>query len=109
MSEHLLDNIDFLRNYFMFNPDISIFKSAEEKICNIVLPENSKNNLDIKKVIFNKPAVIVFWKDGTKTIVKAQGDEPYDKEKGLAMAIAKKALGNKGNYWNVFKAFIEEA
>lgn len=59
---------------------------------------------DIKKVIFNDPATIVMWSDGTKTIVKAN-NEPFDKEKGLAMAISKKALGNKGNFNEVFKKY----
>lgn len=61
----------------------------------------------IKKVIFNDPATIVFWKDETKTVVKAQ-DDKYDKMVGLAMCISKKVLGNKGNYYNVFKKWIEE-
>lgn len=58
----------------------------------------------IDKVIFNNPATIVFWSDGTKTVVKAN-DETFDKEKGLAMAISKKVFGNKGNYYNWFKKF----
>lgn len=63
--------------------------------------------VQISKVIFNNPATIVFWGDGTKTVVKRQkGDRWYDKEKGLAMCIAKKALGNKGNYCNVFKEWL---
>lgn len=49
-------------------------------------------NYDIKNVIFNPPATIVFWADGTKTVVKAHGEE-FDPEKGLAMAISKKVLG----------------
>lgn len=61
----------------------------------------------IKDIIFNDPATIVFWTDGTKTVVKAQ-DEAYDPEKGMAMAIAKKALGNQGNYCNVFKKWLPE-
>ena len=60
----------------------------------------------IKKVIFNDPATIVFWSDGTKTVVKCH-DEVFDPEKGLAMAISKKALGNQGNYFNVFKKWTE--
>ena len=59
----------------------------------------------IKKVIFNNPATIVFWSDGSKTVVKSYLDD-YDPEKGLAMAIAKKALGNEGNYYNVFKKWL---
>lgn len=61
----------------------------------------------IEKVVFNDPATIVFWADGTKTVVKAV-DEPFDKEKGLAMAICKKLFGNKGNYFNVIKKWTEK-
>lgn len=58
-------------------------------------------NYDIKNVIFNPPATIVFWADGTKTVVKAHGEE-FDPEKGLAMAISKKALGT-GYYLEIKK------
>lgn len=63
--------------------------------------------INIKKVIFNDPATIVLWDDGTKTIVKCQDGEKYDKEKGLALCISKKVLGNKGNYNEVFKKYIQ--
>ena len=97
--------------------DIIKFVCRCEEIINVQLllnyrrmtPLNKQNNAipDIKKVIFNKPATIVFWTDGTKTVVKAQGKERYDEEKGLAIAIAKKALGNEGNYYNTFKEFLD--
>ena len=45
-------------------------------------------SLSIKDVIFNPPATIVFWMDGTKTVVKDQGEVFYDPEKGIAMAVA---------------------
>ena len=59
----------------------------------------------IKKVKFNPPATIVFWTDNTKTIVKCNGED-YDPEKGLAMCISKKFLGDKGNYYEVFKKWL---
>lgn len=62
----------------------------------------------IKNVIFNDPATIVIWSDGTKTVVKCQYDDLYSAETGLAMAIAKKALGNKGNFNEVFKKWIPD-
>lgn len=68
----------------------------------------SKTDMRIEKVIFNCPATIVIWEDGTKTIVKADKGDIYDPEKGLAMAIAKKALGNQGNYYEVFKKWLPE-
>lgn len=58
------------------------------------------------RVIYNDPATIAFWSDGTKTIVKAQPGDIFDPEKGLAMAIVKKACGNKGNYYNSFKRWL---
>lgn len=67
-----------------------------------------EDNMKIKKVKFNPPATIVFWNDGTKTVVKSE-NECYDAEKGLAMAIAKKALGNKGNYYNEFRKWLPDA
>ena len=66
-----------------------------------------KNLTAIENVIFNEPATIVFWDDGTKTVVKAQDDEIFDPEKGLAMAIAKKAFGNQGSYFNEIKKWVE--
>lgn len=52
-----------------------------------------------KKVIFNAPATIVIWEDGTKTVVKAAEGERFDPVKGLAVAFMKHALGD-GNAHN---------
>jgi|GEM_PF-3182095 len=62
----------------------------------------------IKKVIFNNPATIVLWQDGTKTVVICQEGDTYSKELGLAMCISKKALGNKGNFNDIFKEWVYE-
>lgn len=64
---------------------------------------------EIKDVIFNDPATIVFWSDGTKTIVKCQKDtgDVYSKETGLAMAIAKKAYGNRSNFNDILNRWLE--
>lgn len=62
----------------------------------------------IKDVIFSDPATIIFWKDGTKTVVKAQDGEKYDPEKGLAMAISKKALGNTREYYHTFLRWLKK-
>lgn len=72
-----------------------------------IIPELNNRKLTIKDVIFNAPATIVFWSDGTKTVVKAQNNEKYDREKGLAMAITKKFLGNQGNYYETIKKWIK--
>ena len=58
---------------------------------------------EIKNVKFNGPATIVFWTDGTKTVVKCQDGDDYSEEAGLAMCIVKKAFGNTSKYNDVFK------
>ena len=62
--------------------------------------------VDIKKVIFNDPATIVFWSDGTKTVVKCADFDIFDPEKGLAMAICKRIYGKR--FHSVFKEFLPE-
>lgn len=60
----------------------------------------------IKQVIFSNPATIVFWGDGTKTVVKCQDGDEFIPETGIAMCFMKKALGNKSNFNNTFKKHI---
>lgn len=64
-------------------------------------------NVSIRKVIFNDPATIVLWSDGTKTVVKCGPDDIFDKEKGLAMAIVKKMAGNDSRFHKVFKKWCK--
>lgn len=86
------DSINLLHQYYMDYSHLSTKKTT------FYMPK-------IKKVIFNDPATIVLWSDNTKTVVKAE-NEAFDKEKGLAMAISKKALGNQGNYFEEFKKWV---
>lgn len=93
------------------------------------LKPTSKENYGIKEVIFNNPATIVKWDDGTQTVVYCQDNveevvkvvdgkkvkvrkpraaDSFNPEIGLAMAIVKKHFGNMGNYNNVFRKYIPE-
>lgn len=80
-----------------------------EDVSRLGLIFNSHPTLpSIKNVYFNDPATVVLWDDGTKTVVKCQKGDTYSKETGLSLCIAKKALGNKGNYNDIFKKWIPE-
>ena len=52
----------------------------------------------------------MFWSDHTKTVVKCDTSlEKYDPEKGLAMAISRKMLGdNKREYYNTFLHWLKK-
>lgn len=81
----------------------------------VVAPRgNGKSNMalcdafEIEKVIFNEPATIVLWKDGTKTVVKCSEYDLYDPQTGLLMYIAKKAYGNGGRFNDVIREHVTE-
>lgn len=67
------------------------------------------NTAAIKNVIFAPPATIVYWSDGTKTVVKCSEKDIFDPEKGLAMAIAKRCGGNKGSYYKEIQNWVEKS
>ena len=68
-----------------------------------LIPKSTNYLPEIKNVKFNGPATVVFWEDGTKTIVKCQDGDDYSEEVGLAMCIVKKAFGNTSKYNDIFK------
>ena len=51
-------------------------------------------NVYIKNVIYNRPATIVNWSDGTKTVSKRHGDDDYSPEVGLILCVLKKLQGS---------------
>lgn len=60
----------------------------------------------IDKVIFNPPATIVFWEDGTKTVVKCKEGEEFSEWAGIALCLAKKLYGS--NFHKIFKAHCSD-
>lgn len=57
-----------------------------------------------KKVIFNGPATIVFWKDGTKTVVKCSENDKANPYNGFCAALAKKIFGNNSRVQKIVKS-----
>lgn len=102
---------DMIADMF-FSPKIVIWedkiypcekKRENKKLGELETKQSTNRRVKIKDVIFSDPATVVFWSDNTKTVVKTRGDEKYDKEKGLAMAIIKKITGNTRDYYEIFK------
>ncbi len=57
----------------------------------------------IQKITLNGPATIIFWDDGTKTVVKCDSEDEFDKEKGILYAALKKLSTNK-TYNDILRA-----
>lgn len=56
-----------------------------------------------KQVIYNPPATICLWPDGTKTVVKCHDGDTYSREFGLLACIAKHAYGDHGRWYDVLR------
>ena len=103
-ANHVSDCISDRNNLTTWDDFSSALKDLHKSVYGMT--SMSTVTVFLKKVIFNDPATIAFWSDGTKTVVKAQPGDIFDPEKGLAITIAKKACGNKGNYHNGFKKWL---
>ena len=67
---------------------------------------NEQVRLD--RVVYNDPATIVFWSDGTKTVVKCSPKDTYDPEKGLLLCIAKKTSDNGDDWYKKLQEKLPE-
>lgn len=63
--------------------------------------------LQVRDVIFNPPATIVFWEDGMKTVVKCSKDDAYDPERGFELAFLKRVLGGGGALRRLIRDWVE--
>lgn len=73
-----------------------IHNLANKKTKDLAISSNNLcNTFEIKDIKVNGPATIVFWADGTKTVVKCGAEDLYDAEKAVAMCFMKKALGGR--------------
>lgn len=65
--------------------------------------------IDVDKVIFNGPATIIQWKDGSKTVVKCMEGDVYDPEKAVMMATMEKIFGSKAKLKKWLKEMTQYA
>lgn len=63
----------------------------------------------VKNVIYNNPATIVFWTDGTKTVVKCMEGCEYDEYTGFMAAVCKKAFGSSSAVRKIVHQFMSKA
>jgi len=90
------DHIRELDNNLFIQFLEEFLKEAERrKICaGLELPQSYKP----VKVIYNGITTIAIFSDGTKVISRPSEDEWFDKETGLAMCIAKRIYGGRGQF-----------
>ena len=67
--------------------------------------ERSNKIPEIKKVIWNKNACVVIWKDDTKTVVNCQEGDVWNNEVGLMAAFSKKLFGNDNTFNKIINRY----
>lgn len=77
-------------------------ESAEEKKAREEL-ERSIRKYTPKKIVYNDPATVVFWQDGTKTVVKCAETEIFSEYYGFLAALAKKIFGTNSEICRVIR------
>ena len=74
----------YITNYCQYDA-LATIKFAETK---------NFYSLNVSKIIFNPPATIVFWEDGTKTVVKCSAEDEFSEYYGFLAALGKKVYEN---------------
>lgn len=85
------DSLGFVKNFTIdFPPNSVSFGSGS-----ILFSLGSKDKIPkVKKLIFHDPATIVYWEDGSKTVVKCMEGTPFNEYYGFVCALAKKIYGS---------------
>ena len=87
LRKEIHDKMKFPRDIanYCVNDVLMTMKAAETK---------SFYSLNVSKIIFNPPATIVFWEDGTKTVVKCSAEDEFNEYYGFLAALGKKVYEN---------------
>lgn len=74
------------------------FNEIVQSYADGLMKELTKMNLHknlpsmVEKIVYNGPATIVFWKDGTKTVVKCHEGDQFDEVTGFLLCCLRKTM-----------------
>lgn len=107
LRKQILENIRLKRKIDDLTKEDDIPSAYPGSTLGLVYQERKiRPTFDIDKVIFNPPATIVFWLDGTKTVVKCKEGEEFSEWAGIALCLAKKLYGP--NFHKIFKTHCSD-
>lgn len=95
-------------NDLVITPELRKVMSNEYKKGLIEGREIVWKGISVDRIIFNDPATIVFWKDGTKTVVKCQKGQTFNPYFGFCAAMAKKLYGSNSMLNRIVDTYYKE-
>lgn len=96
--------LDVERNLKHVSFDMHPKANLEEVVCSLAEALRldggceDEGRLEARKVILNPPATVVIWEDGTKTVAKARGGDPYLPVLGLMCCALRRLSHNRGRF-----------
>ena len=78
--------------------DIAELELFGDPFGRVLLKIESSMNMAPKEVIFAPPATIVYWQDGSRTVVKCGEEDEFSEEIGFVLCFMKKWFGNTGKF-----------
>ena len=85
-----------------WNKTFQTWNAITEMARNIAQNKYETRNADtVDRIVVSGPATIVFWADGTKTVVKCSDDVPFDLYTAFCAATAKKYYGSNSQIHKV--------
>ena len=81
--------------------------------CGYCSEEITEDDLDwrlpnVTRIVFQEPATVVFWSDGTKTVVKCAEGQQFDRYAGFCAAVCKKLFGTTAIAKEIMETFDTE-
>lgn len=103
----MFENI--IEAYADYERNLAAIKKLSDLACDKdVSPYDLCVELYPEKIIYNGPATIVFWKDGTKTVVKAMDGVDANPYHGFTAALAKKIYGSSSKVNKIVGKYAPE-
>lgn len=101
------ETFDVLADAISYQTSIVVDERPKVHLEGTVVPRKpAARTTGIVKVIYNNPATIVYWEDGSRTVVKCQPGDKFDRTVGFLMCVLKKVTGNTGRYNEVLKKYV---
>jgi len=99
------------------NSDICCGYSSSSSVSNTIKKHEETKKAEKKtysdkfmpeRILYNDPATIVFWKDGTKTVVKKSKEEKFNKYNAFCAALAKKIFENNSRVNKIVQSGVNQ-
>ena len=94
-------------NYFDGNK-VNYSSEYLDRLVDEKVSKKIHNMFDIDRIVYNPPATIVFWKDGTKTVVKCDPSEKFSKYHGFCAAVTKRLYITSSQINRIVKGGFEQ-